>query len=45
MGKPYSIDLRERVVAAIFEGMSTGEAAKRFVRQQGGSGGLGAAEA
>lgn len=30
MGKPYSVDLRERVVAAIFEGMSTGEAAKRF---------------
>ena len=30
MGKPYSVDLRERVVTAIFEGMSTGEAAKRF---------------
>lgn len=30
MGKPYSIDLRERVVAAIEAGTSTGEAAKRF---------------
>jgi len=30
MGKPYSVDLRERVVAAIEGGMSTGEAAKRF---------------
>jgi transposase len=30
MGKPYSVDLRERVVTAVFEGMSTGEAAKRF---------------
>jgi transposase len=30
MGKPYSVDLRERVVAAIAAGMSTGEAAKRF---------------
>src|SRR5262245_28827052 len=30
MGKPYSGDLRERVVAAIEGGMSTGEAAKRF---------------
>jgi transposase len=31
MGKPYSMDLRERVVAAIEGGMSTGEAAKRFL--------------
>lgn len=30
MGKPYSIDLRGRVVAAIEAGMSTGEAAQRF---------------
>jgi len=30
MGKPYSVDLRERVVAAIEGGLSTGEAAKRF---------------
>ena len=30
MGKPYSLDLRERVVAAIEAGLSTGEAAKRF---------------
>ena len=31
MGKPYSMDLRERVVAAIAGGLSTGAAAKRFV--------------
>ena len=31
MGKPYSMDLRERVVVAIEGGLSTGEAAKRFV--------------
>lgn len=30
MGKPYSTDLRQRVVAAIKSGLSTGEAAKRF---------------
>jgi transposase len=30
MGKPYSLDLRERVVAALESGMSTGEAAARF---------------
>lgn len=30
MGRPYSVDLRERVVAAIDAGMSTGEASKRF---------------
>lgn len=30
MGKPYSLDLRERVVAAIEEGMSTRQAAARF---------------
>jgi transposase len=30
MGKAYSVDLRERVVAAIEAGSSTGEAAKRF---------------
>ncbi len=30
MGKPYSMDLRERVVAAIEGGMSTRQAAARF---------------
>ena len=30
MGKPFSQDLRERVVAAIEGGMSTGQAAARF---------------
>jgi transposase len=30
MGKPYSMDLRERVVAAIEGGLSTGKAAKRY---------------
>jgi len=30
MGKPYSLDLRERVVAALEEGMSTAQAAARF---------------
>ena len=30
MGKPYSLDLRERVVAALEGGMSTGQAAARF---------------
>lgn len=30
MGKPYSMDLRERVVAAIEDGMSTRQAAARF---------------
>lgn len=30
MGKPYSMDLRERVVAAIEEGMSTRQASARF---------------
>ena len=30
MGKPYSIDLRERVVAAIEDGISTRQAAARF---------------
>lgn len=30
MGKPYSMDLRERVIEAIESGESTGEAAKRF---------------
>lgn len=30
MGKPYSMDLRERVVAAIEGGMSTRQAAGRF---------------
>ena len=30
MGKPYSTDLRERVVAAIKSGLSTVEAATRF---------------
>ncbi len=30
MGKPYSMDLRERVIAAIEGGMSTRQAAARF---------------
>jgi transposase len=30
MGKPYSLDLRERVVAALEGGLSTDQAAKRF---------------
>src|SRR5262245_56052197 len=30
MGKPYSLDLRNRVVAAIEGGMSRNQAAKRF---------------
>jgi len=30
MGKPYSLDLRERVVAALEAGLSTREAAARF---------------
>lgn len=30
MGKPYSMDLRERVMAAIEEGLSTRRAAARF---------------
>jgi transposase len=30
MGKPYSVDLRERVIAAIEGGMSTRQAAARF---------------
>jgi transposase len=30
MGSPYSIDLRERVVAAVAGGMSRAEAARRF---------------
>src|SRR5258708_31950333 len=30
MGKPYSLDLRERVVDAIEDGMSTRQAAARF---------------
>src|SRR5258708_4033568 len=30
MGKPYSLDLRERVVAALEAGLSTGQAATRF---------------
>jgi transposase len=30
MGKPYSMDLRERVVAAIEDGLSTRRAAERF---------------
>ncbi len=30
MGKPYSLDLRERVVAALEEGMSTAQAAAAF---------------
>ena len=30
MGKPYSLDLRERVVAALESGLSTDQAARRF---------------
>jgi hypothetical protein len=30
MGKPYSLDLRERVVAAIDGGLSRNQAAKQF---------------
>ena len=30
MGRPYSMDLRERVITAIEEGMSTRQAAARF---------------
>jgi transposase len=30
MGKPYSVDLRKRVVAAIKGGMSRNQAAKQF---------------
>jgi transposase len=30
MGKPYSLDLRERVVGALEDGLSTREAAARF---------------
>jgi transposase len=30
MGKPYSVDLRERVVGALEDGMSTRQAAARF---------------
>ena len=30
MGKPYSLDLRERVVAALEGGLSTNQAAKQF---------------
>ncbi|HTR17059.1 MAG TPA: transposase [Acetobacteraceae bacterium] len=30
MGRPYSLDLRERVVASVRSGMSRREAAKRF---------------
>ena len=30
MGKPYSVDLRKRVVAAVEGGMSRNQAAKRF---------------
>ena len=30
MGAPYSLDLRERVVAAVADGMSRAEAARRF---------------
>lgn len=30
MGRPYSLDLRERVVAALEDGMSTRQAAARF---------------
>lgn len=30
MGRPYSLDLRERVAAAIEGGASTAEAAERF---------------
>jgi hypothetical protein len=45
MGKPYSMDLRERVVAALESGMSTGQAAARFFDWQSDGGDLGSAEA
>jgi transposase len=38
MGKPYSLDLRERVVTAIKSGMSTGEAAKCFAVSKAAAG-------
>ena len=34
MGKPYSVDLRERVVGALEDGMSTRQAAARFTAGQ-----------
>jgi transposase len=34
MGKPYSLDLRKRVVAAIEGGMSRNQSAKRLARDQ-----------
>lgn len=36
MGKPYSLDLRKRVVAAIEDGMSGNQAAKHFGGHQHG---------
>jgi len=38
MGKPYSLDLRARVAAAIKSGMSTGQAAKRFAVSKAAAG-------
>ena len=45
MGKPYSMDLRERVVAAIEDGVSTRQAAARFAIGIATAGDMGAAEA
>ena len=45
MGKPYSMDLRERVVAAIEGGVSTRQAAERFAIGNATAGSVGAAEA
>jgi transposase len=45
MGKPYSMDLRERVVAAIEGGMSTRQAAARFAIGVATARDMGSAEA
>lgn len=38
MGKPYSMDLRERVVSAVEGGISVRQAAKRFAIASTGRG-------
>jgi transposase len=45
MGKPYSLDLRERVVGALEDGLSTREAAARFSIGIATAGAWGSAEA
>lgn len=45
MGKPYSVDLRQRVVAAIEGGLSTRQAAARFAVWDRDGRDMGAAEA